>query len=576
MYKWNKKDFVIFIISTLAIMPLNSMVYAIGARRIKVSDYIDKVKAAWVGKMVGVSWGSSTEFKYRHETIPDDKVPVWTPGMINEGYDQDDLYLSIGAMKILDDRGWNVPPRQIAIDEYNFDYEYWQYFNNNVLAKGYAPPDSGHPFLRLRPDGNSYMCGAEFSGIIAPGQPNIPIQLADKFGQIVAYGDGIYGGAFIGAMYSEAFFEKDVIKIIQAGLKAIPSDSWFAQAINDTIMWKDQNPTDWKTTWNNVMKKYFWDSDYNWIDWPSGGRTEGINFDNKLNAAFIVMGLLYGNNDPDQSIKIAMQCGADSDCNPADVGGILFETIGYNNLDAKYISDLKKNVLFKYMPYNFEQVIQLTEKLSRVVIQISGGKIEFYNGEEYFVIPSSAQIAIPPLYINSKYPNAVSNSFFTQSEKEQMRIIDDSGFENQKKSKLSGEWFVTKTGTGTVGVDRYLNTRSRTGTNNAWISTKDNSRTDINQTVKVEINTNYRLSCFIKNSGNISADKGYLSIKTLDGNIVNETTFGSSTEWIPIIVDFNSGNNTKLTISAGYCGEGISSWCRFDDFSIVRNNSYKE
>ena len=47
------------------------------ARTLSLDDYRDKMKAAWVGQMVGVSWGQPTEFKWKDAIIPADKVPEW-------------------------------------------------------------------------------------------------------------------------------------------------------------------------------------------------------------------------------------------------------------------------------------------------------------------------------------------------------------------------------------------------------------------------------------------------------------------------------------------------------------------
>ena len=44
-------------------------------RTLSLDDYRDKMKAAWVGQMVGVSWGQPTEFKWNDAIIPEDKVP---------------------------------------------------------------------------------------------------------------------------------------------------------------------------------------------------------------------------------------------------------------------------------------------------------------------------------------------------------------------------------------------------------------------------------------------------------------------------------------------------------------------
>ena len=52
------------------------------------------------------------------------------------------------------------------------------------------------------------------------------------------------------------------------------------------------------------------------------------------------MGLLYGKGDLDETIVISTRCGQDSDCNPANSGGILFTTVGFSQLPARFTSAL--------------------------------------------------------------------------------------------------------------------------------------------------------------------------------------------------------------------------------------------
>ncbi len=49
------------------------------------------------------------------------------------------------------------------------------------------------------------------------------------------YGDGIYGGIFVAALYSEAFFESDIHKIIEKALRSMPSESDYYKIIQDVI-----------------------------------------------------------------------------------------------------------------------------------------------------------------------------------------------------------------------------------------------------------------------------------------------------------------------------------------------------
>ena len=62
------------------------------------------------------------------------------------------------------------------------------------------------------------------------------------------------------------------------------------------------------------------------------GALKPFNIDAKLNGAYIVLGLLYGNGDFGQTIEIATRSGQDSDCNPASAGGILGVLLGYDKI----------------------------------------------------------------------------------------------------------------------------------------------------------------------------------------------------------------------------------------------------
>ena len=60
------------------------------------------------------------------------------------------------------------------------------------------------------------------------------------------YGDGMYAGQFVGAMYAAAFFESDPVKIIETALRAIPPDSQYAEMVRDLVAWYRADPDDWE------------------------------------------------------------------------------------------------------------------------------------------------------------------------------------------------------------------------------------------------------------------------------------------------------------------------------------------
>ena len=381
-------------------------------RRISVDEYLDKMKGGWVGQMAGVGWGGPTEFRWKGEIIPADKMPEWKPGMINQ-FGQDDIYVEMTFIRTLDQYGFDVDIRQAGIDFANSGYglAHANHYGRDNLRKGIAPPDSGHPQFTAHADDIDYQIEADYSGLISPGMPNLVIELGEKFGRLMNYGDGLYGGQFVGGMYAEAFFNDDMVEIVQAGLKCIPQGSQYAECIRDVLAWYQQNPNDWQKTWHLIEAKYHDNPDYRRASCDKGD----FDIDAKINRAYIVMGLLYGKGDPDQTIIISTRCGQDSDCNPSNAGGILFTTIGFSNLPKRFKSALDPEGKFSHTPYDFPTLVDVCEKLARQSVRRAGGRVEKNaDGEEVFVIPPT--VPRPVKLEQCWEPGPIANSRFTAQE----------------------------------------------------------------------------------------------------------------------------------------------------------------
>ena len=359
-------------------------------RCISVSEYRDRMMAGWLGQIVGVSWGAPTEFHFRGEIIPEERMPAWTEDMVNNAFGQDDLYVEMTFLRSLEEYGLGVSQRQAGLDFANSRYGLAHANNTGRrnLRAGIAPPDSGHPKFSEHADDIDYQIEADFSGLVAPGLPNTAIALGEKFGRLMNYGDGLYGGQFVGGMYAEAFFESDPVKIVEAGLKLIPAESQFAEAIRDTLKWHSENPGDWQKTWGLLEEKYNDNSEYRKF---SCGKDRVFNIDAKLNGAYIVMGLLYGERDIDKTTIISCRCGQDSDCNPSNAAGVLFTTLGFSKIPDRFKAKLDRGAVFSYTAYNFPKLIAASEKVAREAVVRAGGFIASGpDGEEFFVIPQKA------------------------------------------------------------------------------------------------------------------------------------------------------------------------------------------
>jgi hypothetical protein len=346
-------------------------------------------------------------------------MPKWNDDLVNSSSSNDDLYVQMTFMESLERYGLNVTQRQAGIDFANSTYDLWHAnkAGRDLLRKGIAPPDSGHPEFNKHADDIDYQIEADFAGLVSPGMPNLCIESGEKFGRLMNYGDGVYGGQWVSAMYAEAFFENDPVKIIQAGLKCIPEKSQYHEAISDVLNWYQANPENWQKTWQLVEDKYQKNKDYRRASCSRGA----LNIDAKMNGAYIAIGMLYGKGDLDRTIIIATCCGQDSDCNPGNAAGPMFTTVPFSKLPQRYTGKLDMNRLFQGTTMSPEKLFAATEKIAREAVVRSGGRIEKdANGDEVFAIP--VQTPKPSALEQCWEPKPPAGSKFTDVEMKQMTV----------------------------------------------------------------------------------------------------------------------------------------------------------
>ena len=366
-------------------------------------DLMDKIKGGWAGQTIGVTFGGPTEFRYQ-STIIQDYVPIpWNDGWIKWWYENvpglfDDIYMDLTFVDVFEKKGLDAPASNFAEAFANAEYLLWhanQAARYNIL-NGIMPPESGHWLNNPHADDIDYQIEADFAGLMNPGMPNSASKISDKIGHIMNYGDGWYGGVYMGAMYSLAFISDDVIYIVEEGLKSIPVESRYYKVIKDVIDWYKENPDDWKDTWFKVQKK--WGED---IGCPDGVFTP-INIEAAINSAWVVLGLLYGQGDFGKTLSISTRAGDDSDCNPASAGGILGVVLGYDNIPEYWKQGLAEvePVNFKYTSISLNDAYELSYKHALAMIKRNGGTVGDDNVEiiEENIRPVNLEIAFEGHY----------------------------------------------------------------------------------------------------------------------------------------------------------------------------------
>lgn len=341
---------------------------------------MDKIKGGWAGQVIGCTYGGPTEFVYRGRMIEEEKEIPWKdPDYVAKTMKRiptlyDDIYMDLTFVGVFERLGIHAPVDSIANAFAHAGYHLWhanQAARYNIL-RGIRPPMSGHWKNNPHADDIDYQIEADYAGIMAPGMPNTASDISDKVGHIMNYGDGWYGGVYMGAMYAIAFISEDIEFIVTEALKTIPKKSKFHQCMKDVIDICHTYPDNWRKAWQ-VCEERWGKSDTG----CSEGALDPLNIDAVINSAYVVFGLLYGNGDFEQTIDISTRCGQDSDCNPASAAGILATAIGYNRIPEKWLAPLKKaeDIDFAYTPYSLNDTYQMSFSQALQVIEEQGGKV---------------------------------------------------------------------------------------------------------------------------------------------------------------------------------------------------------
>lgn len=385
-------------------------------RRLAMGEFRDRMAGAWIGQSAGVAFGAPTEFKFAGKLVPESAMPKWTPGLINNTFIQDDLYVEMTFIDTLDRRGIDVSCREAGLDFANSAYPLWcaNFHGRNNIRNGIPAPASSHPKFHPTPDDIDYQIEADFSGILAPGLPQAAVDFGETFGRIMNYGDGLYAGQFVGALYAAAYFESDRVKVVEEAVKAIPAESQYAEMARDMLAWYRADPKDWQGAWKKAVEKY--------QSKPYLGKRSWDAIDVKINGAMVLLGYLWGEGDMDRTMFISTSGGYDSDCNPSSACGVLGVQLGVKKL-AKYMDGFDSKKKWQNTDYDYAKLLETCEKLVRKIVVKYGGRVEkAADGTEWLVVPAAT--TRPSAFVRSGDPAPFAGSDkLTDDEKRQIRYV---------------------------------------------------------------------------------------------------------------------------------------------------------
>ncbi|ACQ79887.1 carbohydrate-binding protein [Beutenbergia cavernae DSM 12333] len=141
-------------------------------------------------------------------------------------------------------------------------------------------------------------------------------------------------------------------------------------------------------------------------------------------------------------------------------------------------------------------------------------------------------------------------------------LLADPSFERQPSTATSDPWVCS----GNCGTDNN-HTWAFAGGKNGFVR-NDSGWNSLHQTVRVEPNTDYRFSAWLRTSPN--NDAGYVGVRGSNFQVISEHNFQAVADWTRYDVAFNSGDRTSVQVFAGIWTNNGDMWLQVDDFSLAR------
>ncbi len=339
---------------------------------ISEDELYDKMMGGWLGQMIGVAWTASTEFAATGNIMPTVRFPKWTSGMIKNAYVQDDVYVEIPFLDAMNEHGAFCSPVYMGekLEDSLFGLWHANAAARKNLRDGYSWYDAGHYLINGHADDIDWQIECDFLGAMYPGLVNEAAMRAYEIGHMICYGDGVYGGVFVTAMHAAAYTAKSVEEIVDVGISVIPEGTKFRGLMDDVVKAYEEGKT-WEQAWQIVENQY--GKTDKCVECCEGTSNQVMNIDAKVNAAYIVIGLLWGEGDFAKTVEISCRCGQDSDCNPSSAASILGNFYGASGIAEIYKSQVDYDTtLFSETNYTLNQVVQLNMDLTKEVMTAYG------------------------------------------------------------------------------------------------------------------------------------------------------------------------------------------------------------
>jgi len=399
--------------------------------KITVRELRDKIAAEWIGQMIGNIYGLPHEGKYINAPGPETWPYGYTKNMdklkkYDGAFSDDDT--DVEYMYLLQMMKFGVDPSYGQLREawmYHIRDRVWL-ANRAALGLmhfGYTPPFTGSKTLNPHWFQIDPQLINEIWGVTAPGMINYAASKSDWAARITSDDWGVEPTIFYGAMYSAAYFEKDINKLIEIGIKALPANGRFTATAREMIALHAKYPNDWKAARKDMAQKYY-------IDEPDMTKTI---WNANLNGACAVLAMLYGGGDFQHTLDLSCAMGFDADNQAATVAGLMGVIYGMKGLPENLylpvdgwkmpFNDKYINITRYDLPDGkISEMIDQTLKAAIDLVVSKGGKLSGKPGNQVLTINTEAvfnppvEFCIGPLPI-MEIGKPIDYNFYTEANK---------------------------------------------------------------------------------------------------------------------------------------------------------------
>jgi len=379
----------------------------------------DKLHAFWIGQLVGNYMGFPFENVYVEKPIPilvdryydySDKtdslrlnandargfVPILT-GLMEGAVSDDDTDIEFTTLHAVEEYGLDITYEEITeVWKKHINRKIWvaNRTARNLMEQGLVAPATGSKennehWFQIDPQLVNEIWSAFY-----PGMTKKAVERADWAAHITNDDWGTHPTLAYAKMYSAAFFEKDVKKLVEMAHEVIPEGSPFKEGMADVIQWHQEHD-DWRVTRQLIHDNYY--------RYKKGDYEAPVSIVSSLNNGLCgIMAILYGEGDFLKTVSIATSAGYDCDNQAATCGGLLGVLNGMNGIPDFLKYEVAKSTTWE-RPFNntyinfsrdhlpvYTKITDLVERTlhvaERAIFEAGGQKIKEADGV-YYRIP---------------------------------------------------------------------------------------------------------------------------------------------------------------------------------------------